>query len=84
MWEIQVQGDYGPRSRAPDPEGTPLEVARQFLQYDFEYGRYATWPDSTPVVLSRSELKKHGRGKRVVRTEVQRFTLGELRPATKP
>jgi Fe-S-cluster containining protein len=84
MWEITVEGVNCTRSRAPDPEGTPLEIAQELLRFDFQAGYFAAWPDGTPVILSRCEFKKHGRGKRLVREEVQRFTLGELHPDTQP
>jgi hypothetical protein len=66
-------------SRAPNPEGTPLEVARQLFEHNDDH----LLPDTTEVVLVDSRRERKPR-LRYVKTEVARFTLGDLRTEKLP
>jgi hypothetical protein len=83
VYEVTIVGSGVSHGRVPNPEGTPFEVARQLLM--LEHCDDLTLPDSTEVVLLdfRTESYTPPRcrkpRKRHVRTEVARFTLGDLR-----
>jgi hypothetical protein len=74
VYELKIVGSLISHSRAPNPEGTPLEVARQLLEYSDD----PLLPDTTEVVLVDLQFERKPR-KRLVQTEVARFTLGDLR-----
>jgi hypothetical protein len=77
MFELEIKGTNERVSRAPDPEGTPLEVARELIVATLGF-EDADLPDSTPVVLYKTTTQRQTR-RRTVTTEVARFTLGDLR-----
>jgi hypothetical protein len=87
MYELEIEGTNDSVMRAPDPVGTPLEVARVLITGTMGF-RDEDLPDSTPVVLYNSEIVERQQGRRRVKSqvkiEVARFTLGELRKDQDP